>query len=573
MGFKAKTIVGVLAIIGVGAGIAYWTLGRDKSPKTSLIRGKVDRGNVRVSVTATGTLEAVHTVQVGSQISGQVSALHADYNSKVHKGQLLAEIDPRTLQSQLLSEQASSASVDARMKSAQADLINQQANLVQVQANLKVAQVSDENNKLLYERAKQLMAKGLVAQSDLDVARTNAESSSAKVEQAQAAVLQADAQIRAKQASIEQVKSDIAGAKAQLDRAQINLDLTKIYSPVDGVVISRSVDLGQTVAASLSAPVLFLIAEDLTRMHVKANIDEADIGKITPDVRASFTVDAYPNDVFIGHISEVRLEPSTVQNVVTYGVIIDVDNSQLKLKPGMTTNLTLVVDEHTDVLTVPNAALRFNPPGLTSEQVTKMVQELPQLPPPPVAAAPPESATPGQPGQRASAGRGEQGQGGSGRRVRGGSNQGSGGRRGGGGNGGSENGGGDTAGSATTRGFAVGGSNASSSGGQGGGGGFQGGGGGRGNGGRGGTRGGGGGRNQRSVLWTQEPETLAFKPVRVRLGINDGTRTEVSGPDVTEGMEIIIGDLTQSATPTQQRPANNPLVPNLGGGNRGRGGF
>jgi len=517
MGFKTNALVGVLIIIGFGGGVTYWTVSREKSPATEVIKGKVDRGSVRISVTATGTLEAVHTVQVGSQISGQISALHADFNSRVKKGQLLAEIDPRTLKSQLLGEQASAASVDAKLLSTQADLINQQANLVQVQANLKVAQVADENNRILYDRAKQLMAKGLLSQAELDVARTNAESSSAKVEQAQAAVQQAEAQIGSRKAAVEGVKSEIAGAKAQLDRAQINLDLTRIYSPVDGVVISRSVDLGQTVAASLSAPVLFLIAEDLTRMHVKANIDEADIGKITPDVRASFTVDAYPNDVFVGHISEVRLEPSTVQNVVTYGVIIDVDNAQLKLKPGMTTNLTLVVDEHTDVLTVPNTALRFTPPGLTAEQIAKMIQDLPQLPPPLRPAALPEGATPGQPGPRASGSGGEEGQGGIGRR----------GRRGQDGSGGGQGGGG---------------------------------------------RGGGGGRNQRSVLWTQDPTTLAFTPVRVRLGIGDGTRTEVSGPDVKEGMEIIVGDLTQRTAPTQPRPANNPLVPNLGGG-RGRGGF
>ena len=542
MGFKKEAMVGVLAIIGVGGGLTYWTLGRDKSPATQLIRGKVDRGNVRISVTATGTLEAVHTVQVGSQISGQVSALHADYNSKVRKGQLLAEIDPRTLKSQLLSEQASAASVDARMQSTQADLINQQANLVQVQANLKVAQVADENNKLLYDRAKQLMAKGLLAQADLDVARTNAESSAAKVEQAQAAVQQAEAQIGSKQASIEQVKSEIAGAKAQLDRAQINLDLTKIYSPVDGVVISRSVDLGQTVAASLSAPVLFLIAEDLTRMQVKANIDEADIGKITPDVRASFTVDAYPNDNFVGHISEVRLEPSTVQNVVTYGVIIGVDNSQLKLKPGMTTNLTMVVDEHTDVLTVPNAALRFTPPGLTSEQIAKMIQDLPQLPPPPRAAAPAEGATPGDPGQRASGSGGEQGQGGSGRRGRGGSGQDGGGGPGGGASGSDEPVAPVAAGAVAA--VAAAGLEA-------------------------------GAADEINVrsCGLRIRQRWNSSQCGYRLGINDGTRTEVSGPDVKEGMEIIVGDLAQSTTSTQQRPANNPLVPNLGRGNRGRGGF
>jgi HlyD family secretion protein len=526
-------MVGVLALVVIAGGAGYWMLAREKAPPTQVIKGKVARGTVRISVTATGTLEAVHTVQVGSQISGQVSALHADYNSRVKKGQLLAEIDPRTLQSQLLSEQANSAQVNARMQSTQADLINQRANLIQVQANLKVAQVTDDNNKLLYDRALQLREKGLVAQADLDAAKANWESSSAKVEQAKAAVQQAQAQIGAKEASVEEMKSQILGAKAQLDRAQINLDLTKIYSPVDGVVISRSVDLGQTVAASLSAPVLFLIAEDLTRMQVKANIDEADIGKITPDVRATFTVDAYPNDTFTGQIQDVRLESSTVQNVVTYGVIISVDNAQLKLKPGMTTNLTLVVDEHTDVLTVPNAALRFNPPGLTPEQIAKMIQDLP----PPArtgrATAPDEGAAPGDGGQRAAEGGGQRGQ-------AGGSGQaGEGGQRG-------------DRGQGAGRGE----------------GGARGQGGGR----RGGRGGAGGGRNQRPVLWTQDPTTLAFKPIRVRLGINDGTRTEVSGPDVMEGMEIIVGDLTQSATPAAARPAANPLVPNLGG-NRGRGGF
>ena len=549
MRFNKKTGVGILVIIGVLGGLAYWTWGRQKTPATQLIKGKVDRGSVRISVTATGTLEAVHTVQVGSQISGQISALHADFNSRVRKGQLLAEIDPRTMKSQLLSEEASSASVQARMQSSLAELINQQANLIQVQANLKVAKVTDENNKILYERAKQLMEKGgLVSQSDLDLARVNAESSAAKVEQAQAAVLQAEAQIKSRQASIDQVKSEIVGAKAQLERAQINLDLTKIYSPVDGVVISRSVDLGQTVAASLSAPTLFLIAEDLTRMQVKANIDEADIGKIAPEVRASFTVDAYPNETFIGHIDEVRLEPSTVQNVVTYGVIIAVDNAQLKLKPGMTANLTLIVDEHSDVLTVPNAALRFSPPGMTPEQIAKMVDALPQPPPPARATGTSESATPDQPERRAADAGGEESQGRSGRRSEGGRGQANGGF--------------------ATDGSAGGGQRASS--GQAGG--FQRGGGG--GGGRGGGRGG-GGRNQRSVLWTQDATTAELKPVRVRLGINDGTRTEVSGPDVQEGMEIIIGDLSQTAN-TQQRPANNnnnPLLPNLGRGNRGRGGF
>jgi HlyD family secretion protein len=241
-----------------------------------------------------------------------------------------------------------------------------------------------------------------------------------------------------------------------------------------------------------------------------------------------------------------------VQNVVTYGVIISVDNSQLKLKPGMTANLTLVVDEHTNVLTVPNAALRFSPPGKTPEEIAKMIQDLPPLPAPARGAAA-DSTAAGDKIPPAS--------------VEGADGQASG-RRGG-------------RGQDSTGGFAVGGNGATRGGGDqaGGGGGFQRGGGAGGAGGRGGNGGGGrggrggGGRRQPSVLWTQDPTTLAFKPVRVRLGIGDGTRTEVSGPDVKEGMEIIIGDLTPSAAGAaqQQRPANNPLVPNLGGGGRGRG--
>jgi HlyD family secretion protein len=549
MGLKTKVIVGILSVAAVGGGLTYWTMGRDKTPQSQLIKGTVDRGTIRITVTATGTVEAVRTVQVGSQISGQIAALHADYNSQVRKGQLLAEIDPRTFESQVLTERAQNAAADARMQSSQADLINQEANLVQVEANLKVVQVANENAALLHERAKQLFAKGLVPQNDLDIARMNAESAAAKVIQAQAAVRQAAAQIRSRQAAVEGVKSDIVGAKAQLERAQINLELTKIYSPVDGVVISRSIDIGQTVAASLSAPTLFLIANDLTRMQVKANIDEADIGKITPEVRTSFTVDAYPNDTFSGQIMEVRLEPQTVQNVVTYGVIIGVDNPQLKLKPGMTANLTMTVEEHENVLTVQNAALRFTPPGLTQEQVAKMIEALPPLaspiPPPPTegAAARPE----GQEAPQASAS-GEQG----------GERQGRGGRggRGGGGRGRGGDGGGVQDGGQSTGGFAGGGAGA-----------------GGGRGGRGGGRGGrGGGQGRNSVLWTQDATTGEFKPIRVRTGLTDGTRTEVMGPDVKEGMEIMVSDLSQSTTTARPAQTNLPFVPNIGGG-RGRGGF
>jgi HlyD family secretion protein len=536
------SIVGILAIAGA---LSYWALGRNKATENGFVKGKIERGSIRITVAANGTLEALRTVQVGSQISGQIAALHADYNSVVKKGQLLAEIDPRTFQSQVLTEEAQNAAAQARMQSAQADLINQEANLVQVEANLRVAEVANENTQLLYERSKQLKEKGLVSTADHDIARTNAESSAAKVDQARAAIRQAQAQIRSRQASIEQVKSDIVGAKAQLERAQINLELTKIFSPVDGVVISRNVDIGQTVAASMSAPLLFLIANDLSQMQVKASVDEADIGKVTKDVRVSFTVDAYPNDVFPGRISEVRLEPTTVQNVVTYSVIVHVQNPELKLKPGMTANLTIVIDEHNDVLTVPNTALRFKPTNVTQEQIAEMLQAGrggAQTAPETEQAQSPEagSAVPPLPGA-AEAPRGNFG----------GGNFGDGGQRGRGNRGG--------------EGFRGGGGE-----------GFRGGGGrgGRGGGGRG--AGGGSGNVSRSgILWTQEADGT-LKPLQVRTGLTDGTRTEVFGPNIQEGFEVIVSDLSQVTPTTTQRPAttNVPFgFPNLGGGGRGRGFF
>jgi HlyD family secretion protein len=398
------------------------------------------------------------------------------------------------------------------------------------------------------------MAKGLVSASDNDVARTNAESASAKVEQAQAAVRQAQAQIRSRQASIEQSKSDIVSAKAQLDRAQINLELTKIYSPVDGVVISRSVDIGQTVAASLSAPTLFLIANDLSRMQVKASVDEADIGKITMEAPVSFTVDAYPNETFNGQIAEVRLEPTTVQNVVTYAVIIHVANPQLKLKPGMTANLTVVIEQHDNVLTVANTALRFRPTGVTQEQVAEILKNAQQPQGGPQGqngapqAATPESGSavppvPNAEGNRGNGGGGQPGEGGGQRRGRGGRGGGGGGNFGGGGGGNFGGGGGGN---------------------------FGGGGGGRG-----GNRGGGqpGGRPGRAVLWVEQAPGQ-FKPIVVRTLLTDGTRTEITGNDVQEGLEVVVSDLSQSTTTNTQRPQQNQLpfgVPNLGGGNRGRG--
>jgi HlyD family secretion protein len=196
----------------------------------------------------------------------------------------------------------------------------------------------------------------------------NDDSSEAKLEQAKAALQQAQTMIRSRQASIDSAKANVVASRADLQRSQLSMDMTKIYSPVDGVVISRNVDVGQTVAASLQAPVLFTIANDLTQMQVNASVDEADIGKLTDNANVRFTVDAYPNDVFKGKISEIRLQPQTVQNVVTYNVIIGVANQDMKLRPGMTANLTITVDRKDDALVVPNAAFRFTPDGASAQQ-------------------------------------------------------------------------------------------------------------------------------------------------------------------------------------------------------------
>jgi HlyD family secretion protein len=360
---RRKQAAGLVAIAIIVIALTFIGFGRDKNASGKYITAPVERVTISRSVSANGTLEALRTVQVGSQISGQLAAIHADYNSTVKKGQLLAEIDPRTFRTQVATEQAQVASAAARLKGAEADIVNQQAGIAEAEANLEAARVAAENASLQFDRAKQLNQQGLVSKNDYDIARTNAETANAKVSQAQAALEQAKAAIRTKDAQVQQVRADISGARANLDRAAVNLEMTKIYSPVDGVVISRNVDVGQTVAASLQAPTLFVIANDLTQMQVKASVDEADIGKISQHAGVTFTVDAYPDEVFKGTINQIRLEPQTVQNVVTYNVMVAVANPDLKLKPGMTANLNIMVDEHPDVLTIPNAALRFKPEG------------------------------------------------------------------------------------------------------------------------------------------------------------------------------------------------------------------
>lgn len=312
-----KIVVGVVvaAIIGVAA---FFVLGnRDTGPKFRT--EKVTRGPIQTTITATGTVNPVINVLVGTQVSGTINKLYVDFNSPVKKGQVIALIDPATFDAQV----------------AQA-----RANLLAARANLEKAEAAEIDAKRTMGRSRELLSRKLIAQSDYDTSETNYDSAKAQVGANKAAIAQADAALKA---------------------AEINLMYTKIVSPVDGTVVSRNVDVGQTVAASFQTPTLFTIAQDLTKMQIDSNVAEADIGKIEVGQHVEFNVDAYPDITFKGKVSEIRNAPITVQNVVTYDVVVKVDNSDLKLKPGMTANLSIIVADKESVLRIPNAALRFKP--------------------------------------------------------------------------------------------------------------------------------------------------------------------------------------------------------------------
>ena len=359
---KKKSLIAVVLVIVVA--ILAFAARKQRTPASQYFTARVESGPLRKVVNATGVVQTVVTVQVGSQVSGQVEELYADFNSVVKRGQLLAKLDARNFEAQVENSQASVAAARARVRSAEADQRTQVANLQSARANLEAARVARDNTAVLFQRASELNKGGVVSKNDYDNAKANADSAVAKYEQAQAAVEQVEAQSNASAAQLEQTRAQLQQAEADLSRAKLNLEYCNIYSPVDGVVISRNIDVGQTIAASLQSPTLFTIANDLTRMQVNANIDEADIGNISDQADVRFTVDAYPNEGFRGRISEIRLNPQTVQNVVTYSVILSIENPEMKLKPGMTANITITVDQRANVLKVANAALRYTPPGV-----------------------------------------------------------------------------------------------------------------------------------------------------------------------------------------------------------------
>ncbi len=411
----ALVLLGLFLVAGMAtAGYVYTT---NRVPAARYRLAKVERGPIASTISATGTLNAVTTVQVGSQVSGMIREILVDFNSPVKAGRLIARIDPEifeakvnqaradleTAQASVLNQQANVERVRADVETARAAVATAQANVERVQADVENARAAiataqanvaretatAQNTRRELERRLDLLKRELIAQSDKDAAQTAHETASAQLdaarsqEQAARAALRSasaqleavrsqakasEAQLRAVEAQLRVAEAQRAAAEAQvrqkqaaLTQAKVDLDHTFIRAPVDGVVVSRNVDVGQTVAASLQAPILFTIAQDLTRMQVETSVDEADIGGLREGMTATFTVDAFPGERFRGRVVQIRKAPQVVQNVVTYTVIVAVPNPGQTLMPGMTANVKLLIERKDDVLKIPTAALRFLP--------------------------------------------------------------------------------------------------------------------------------------------------------------------------------------------------------------------
>jgi HlyD family secretion protein len=357
---RRRWIYPAAALVLAVCGIAAWRMATAAKPP-QFTTAPVRRQTIVKTISATGALQAVTTVQVGTQVSGTISELDADFNTQVHKGQVIARLDPSQFQAQLAQANATWMAAQASQQAAQNNVLAGDAAIQAAQANVDHADAALKDSQTSADRTRKLVEAGAAPAMDLPTSEAALAQASAVKQQAIAQLNQAKAQAQAQRSQVNQAQAQAAQAKAAVDVAKVNLDHTVITAPIDGVVVARNVDVGQTVAASLQAPTVFLIANDLTRMQVLANIDEADVGQLQQGSKVSFTVDAYPSDVFHGSVSQVRLAPTTVQNVVTYTAVIDVPNPELKLKPGMTANVTATVAERDSVLAVPGSALRFRP--------------------------------------------------------------------------------------------------------------------------------------------------------------------------------------------------------------------
>ena len=338
---KWLILAAVLALIAIFA-----TFGFNSKSQDQHFTAKVERGDIHDVVEATGTINAVITVQVGSQVSGVITKLNVDFNSRVHKGDIIALIDPALFEGAVLQ--------------ASADLDSAKANVIAARANLEKAKASLVQTKADFDRANQLTAQNILSKQQLDLAKANYDSMAASVGAAVATVTQSEAQMNQKAAA--------------LRVAQTNLNYTVIHSPIDGTVVARNVDVGQTVAASLQAPTIFTIAQDLSKMLVYTKTDESDVGNIKPGKQVSFKVDAFPKETFRGTVTQVRMNPTIVQNVVTYDTMIEFDNPDLKLFPGMTAYVTIPVASVQNAMKLPNTALRYKS-LMSPEEIVRLYQQ------------------------------------------------------------------------------------------------------------------------------------------------------------------------------------------------------
>jgi len=338
---KWVILAAVMAVIAIFA-----TFGFNSKSQDQHFTAKVERGDIHDVVEATGTINAVITVQVGSQVSGVITKLNVDFNSRVRKGDIIALIDPALFEGAVLQ--------------ASADLDSAKANVVAARANLEKVKASLVQTKADYDRANQLTAQNITSKQQLDLAKANYDSMVASVGAAEATVTQTEAQMNQKAAA--------------LRVAQTNLNYTVIRSPIDGAVVARNVDVGQTVAASLQAPTIFTIAQDLSKMLVYTKTDESDVGNIKPGKQVTFKVDAFPKETFRGTVTQVRMNPTIVQNVVTYDTMIEFDNPELKLFPGMTAYVTIPVASVQNALKLPNTALRYKP-LISPEEILRLYQQ------------------------------------------------------------------------------------------------------------------------------------------------------------------------------------------------------
>lgn len=343
MKIRAKWVVLAVIVVGIALFAAF---GLNRSTVAQHFTAKAERGQIDDVVEATGVINPIVTVLVGSQVSGTIAELHADFNSIVHKGDVIALIDPALFKGALLS--------------AKSDLENAKANLVAARANVEKSQAALVQTKADFERAEGLSTGGVLSQQQLDVAKSNYDSANAAVNASVANVTQAEAQVSQKEAAV--------------SIAQTNLDYTVIRSPIDGTVVARNVDLGQTVAASFSAPTVFTIAKDLKTMWVYTKTDESDVGNIKIGEPVTFKVDAFPKETFRGVVKQVRMNATTVQSVVTYDTIIEFANPELKLFPGMTAYVTIPVATVQSALKLPNTALRYKPP-MTPDEILALYKQ------------------------------------------------------------------------------------------------------------------------------------------------------------------------------------------------------